>query len=262
VAEARECHQVVHDEPDPLGALGRVQPQPRERPLEAFQVIVQAEKGAVPGRDRLLAGVGAQEAPVEQRDACLLDRAEVPFDIRRARAEAGVERPVGKVGLRLRPDKRTALSEVRHGILEVSLSTAPGRRHRGGTPLSGVPLPWRVDGEYHPGGAGSRCGCDKGEEGFRSAMPLIGLRWRRRERAEGEVRADLGIHLQAFVRDAHSFSFLRIGMKIIGRNGLIKLSIVKIIVKNCHKKMYGFANYGAHEKFKVHIRLYYTADYF
>ena len=52
-----------------LGArIGNGEAQGRQAGEEAVEVVVQAEERALPGAGDVVGGVGAREAPVEQRD--------------------------------------------------------------------------------------------------------------------------------------------------------------------------------------------------
>jgi hypothetical protein len=75
---------------DFLAAAAGIEPEAAAAREEAVQVRVEPEERALPGRDHVVRGVGAQEAPVGERDARLRDGKEFAALVRAALGEVRV----------------------------------------------------------------------------------------------------------------------------------------------------------------------------
>ena len=80
IANARAAHHRDQDLAHLSGGIGTFHAQARRRSHEALDMVVEAEERAFPGGDGVVAGVVAQESPIEDRDLGLGDRAEFPAD--------------------------------------------------------------------------------------------------------------------------------------------------------------------------------------
>jgi hypothetical protein len=103
VSETRQNDEFVNDAVDSVKRFGRGHPEPADRPLKPFEVILQAEERPIPDRYGLLASVGAKKTPIEKWNSRLLDGTEFTIDISRTGGEALFDRLRGKFCMGSRP---------------------------------------------------------------------------------------------------------------------------------------------------------------